>query len=211
MEAKHRIALAAAAVAALSMQGYAYYRWSHPDLTVDRVIAELGEDELRLSFAVEPDDPMARTPCGTERESRFHSEGRAAALAAGWIERACPDDPNRMRLTADGRARSARWTTFPFAPHELPLAPHTRVAQTWSVTVARYERTGPPRIGPREAFEGDTPRPLPAHRVLIPGHWVPNEDGQRLYEAGWAPIRVVDRVERYTFWEGLWAREHGGS
>jgi hypothetical protein len=46
--------------------------------------------------------------------------------------------------------------------------------------------------------------------VTIPGHYVPNEDGQRLYDTGWQKIRVVDRVERFTFWHGVWARHHAG-
>jgi len=109
-----------------------------------------------------------------------------------------------MRLTEDGRARSKQW-------HSYPPSPGARELRGWWVTVARYERTGPPRIGAREAYTEDVPRPLPAHRVVIPGHWVPNDDGKRLYETGWTRIRVVDRVERYTFWEGFWARNHGGS
>ena len=45
---------------------------------------------------------------------------------------------------------------------------------------------------------------------MIPGRWIPNEDGKRLYEAGWTPIRTENREEIFTYWDGVWARNHLG-
>ena len=183
---------------------FAWHRRTHPDLTEAMVVEELGEDELALSFFTEPDDPWAeRMPCESKPGLHSVDEGRDAAQAAGWIERICRGDPDRMRLTEDGRARSKRWRTNTSPPGD-------HAYRGWWLTVARYERTGRPRIGPRESEEVGQGM-IPAHDVVIPGHWVPNEDGRRLHDTGWPRIRVVDREERYTFWEGWWARRHGGS
>lgn len=170
-----------------------------PELTQARVIEDLGKDELAIHFWTELDEQATRTKCESKPGLLSVDGERDAAAAAGWIERICPEDPDRMRLTAEGRARSARWEKY---------EPETAPRIAWTAIVARYERSGAPIIpsGP-PATEEDSR--LPMRMVKIPGRYVPNEDGARLAETGWPRIRVVDREERFVLWHGIWARRHG--
>lgn len=172
-----------------------------PELTEGSVLQDLGKDELVLYFRTEPDDWVTAKSCSEpDSISKIDEEQHNAALAAGWIEHVCGDDLTRMRLTAEGRRRSSRWKN-----DAMPDSPLSR----WRVTIARYERTAAPIVA-RGATPNDEDSRSPQRFVTIPGRYVPNDDGQRLYETGFQKIRAVDRVEKFTYWESRWARYHGG-
>ncbi len=173
-----------------------------PELTEETVLRDLGKDELVLQFWTDPEGWAVTKPCEAKPNLVSVDEGRDAATAAGWIERVCPDDPDRMRLTEEGRRRSARWQKY-----ESTDTRNTRIA--WTVPVGRYARSGAPVIA-RGPTPNDEDTRLPQRFVTIPGRYVPNEDGQRLYDTGWQRIRAVDRIEKFTLWKGIWARRHGG-
>jgi hypothetical protein len=166
-----------------------------PRLTEERVVDDLGEDELVLTIFTFDEPFLVQRECRTDVTS--FDEDLAAAQAAGWIEQVCKGDFTVMKLTAAGRRASARW--------ENGGAPRSgNEAHRWDVIVARYKRTGPPVIRPGAT---STER-----LVTIPGHWIPNEDGKRLYATGWKTITAVNRVEKFTYypegslWGGVWAR-----
>jgi hypothetical protein len=169
-----------------------------PELTQAMILDDLGTDELVLRFSTEAEEWGATRACESKPNLHSVDEERDAAIAAGWIERVCGDDPERMRLTAEGRRRSSRWDAY--KPADARIA--------WTATVARYERAGAFIVAP-----GPTPTDAdsrsPQRFVTIPGRYVPNEDGQRLYDTGWQRIRSVDRVEKFIFWNDIWARRHG--
>jgi hypothetical protein len=72
-----------------------------------------------------------------------------------------------MKLTDQGRRLSARWKSSPQAVEQEGVED---VWTTWTVTVARYERTGRPRIQPgSQRIE---------RQVVLPGRWVRNQDGE---------------------------------
>jgi len=79
-----------------------------PELTEKRVIEDLGNDELVFTIAVVDPRFEAQQVCRRDVTSSGDEE-LDAAEAAGWVERLCKEDPTVMRLTASGRAASARW------------------------------------------------------------------------------------------------------
>ena len=168
-----------------------------PRLTEERVLEDLGKDELVFTFATLDERFIEQHRCAPSAGPIASSveEERAAAEAVGWAEDVCKGDPGVMKLTPAGHRASTRWKSSdePRAANEL---------RSWWVVVARYQRTGPPVI---RAGAKATER-----IVMIPGRWIPNEDGKHLYEAGWTPIRAENREEIFTYWDGVWARNHLG-
>jgi hypothetical protein len=169
-----------------------------PELTEARVVDDLGRDELVLRFWTVADEPTKSMPCEAKPGLVSINDERDAAIAAGWLERVCPGDPERVRLTEEGRRRSSGWQRYDPSDHQLT---------SWTVTVARYERSGAPILPPTSSVDEDSR--LPQRLVTIPGRYLPNEDGKRLYDTGWQKIRVVDRVDKFLLWRGIWARNHG--
>lgn len=189
----------------VGLVGYAH---NPPPLTERRVLEDLGKDELVLRFDTVEEKFLAQFSATYEcRKVTAFDDERDAAEAAGWTERVCKDDPTAMKLTARGRTASLRW------PGRDEVSREMNELHPWEVTVARYKRTGAPVIRP-----GSTPT---ERRVVIPGRWIPNEDGKRLFETGWKPIAAVDREETFHYyveetwgwerflprWNGVWARQ----
>lgn len=188
--------------------GVVAYGHVPPPLTEQRIIEDLGSDELVLRFYAVEEKFVAEFSATYEcRDATELDDEAHAAEAAGWTERICKDDPTAWKLTARGRKASLRW------PGRDEVSREMNEMHSWEVTVARYERTGAPVIRPRS-----TPTEL---RVMIPGRWIPNEDGSRLLETGWEPIAAVDREETFHYyvediwawqrllprWNGVWARQ----
>ncbi len=159
-----------------------------PRLTPERVIEDLGQDDLVLTVFTVEEQEVSREDCRTD-VTMFDDE-RDAADAAGWTEEICKGDPRFMKLTAEGRKASVRWQSG-----DEFHTPGT--AHRWDVPVAHYERSGTPVIRPGAT---STER-----LVMIPGRWIPNEDGKRLYAAGWKTITTVNREVKFMYLEGIWA------
>lgn len=168
-----------------------------PRLTEARVVEDLGDDDLEVVFWAFSDDcvasAIASCPSGPERS--YDDEVTAAATRAGWLTRLCPSRPEIVAVGDRRWTATTRW-------HRQPHDPGGCEMERWSVLVARYARTGPPTVA--ADVEPN------ARIVTIPGRWRPNAAGRALFDAGYTPLGVVDRRERYTYFEGVWARRHIG-
>ena len=115
-----------------------------PELTEERVLENLGKDELILTFATMDERFIGQYPCAPEVgpiTSWEESDEDHITEAVGWTEDVCKGDPRVIRLTSAGHLASARWppSTEPHAANEL---------RRWDVVVARYQRSGPPESEP---------------------------------------------------------------
>jgi hypothetical protein len=169
-------------------------RLKPPPLTEARILGDLGRDELAFTVTALPDECLSWVTAHCRPDPVTSSDDAlAAATAAGWIESMCKNEPNSSKLTPKGRDASAHWST---SWEDRPC----NVTQRWDFIVAQYERTGSPVVA---AGQNRLERV-----VTIPGHWIPNADGQILLKAGYARLSEVDRKETFTFFEGVWARSH---
>jgi hypothetical protein len=180
---------------ALAAMAVALFLRSRP-LTLERVNEELGPDEdLVFVFATGPDNPqLACSQMGPAEDTIAQT---ATAVAVGWLDRRCENDHIQLRLSAQGRRRSAHWSRS----GDSPLRPRTpedeREWTNWFVTAARFERIGAPEIQPTD--EGS------ARRVVVRGRWVPNDEGLLLRRAGWSEIRApAERDEDFVLRMGRW-------
>jgi hypothetical protein len=169
-------------------------------LTEERVLQDLGRDELTFTLPVFRDecvaDALAR--CRSEKITAVGqlAEEVAAFKGSGWVEPVCENEPGSIKLSPAGRQASVRWKI------QREEGRPCNELEVWRFVVARYDRTGPPVIRPGTSAT--------ERLVTIPGRWIPNEDGKRLVAAGYPPIVTVNRQERFTYDDGVWARHHPG-
>jgi hypothetical protein len=76
-----------------------------PELTQQRILDDLGDDELALTSWTDPED--STEPCESKAGFVSVDEERDAAVAAGWIERVCKDVPGHAGTVTDRRPTPA--------------------------------------------------------------------------------------------------------
>jgi hypothetical protein len=168
----------------------------HRPLTLERVREELGPDpDLVFEFATGPDNPqLTCEQMGSQRDERT-----ATAVAAGWLVRRCEDDHVQLRLTAEGRRRSVHWLRSGDGPGFTRQPEDDREWTDWFVTAAHFERTALPRTESTDARD--------RKRVVVPGRWMANDEGQILRRAGWAELQgPAERDEDFVLAWGRWRR-----
>jgi hypothetical protein len=146
-------------------------------LSPEQVDRDLGPDpDLAFEFGADADVPIA---CGgSDKGDDPRADQNAAAAAVGWVTRRCEHGRTELRFTPAGRRLAAR---SPVGGAPADAADGAPIATTYSLAVARFERTGRPEI---LAAPGSTRR-----RVVVHGRWVPNDEGKALAQAGWPPLQ----------------------
>jgi hypothetical protein len=163
-----------------------------PELTQARVNEELGEEVLYAHFVTAPHNTKMK--CVAKPDPPVVDEEEQMAIKAGWAERRCPEDPTLLRVPRDSLKRSIFWTQEPF---DVERDGVTEPWIKWRVRLAKYNRSGVPRIS-----AGDSKN---ERRVVIPGRWNVNEDGRMLQFLKWKPINEIDREVRFKYVGGKWS------